>query len=76
MLQIEFLKEMTGPSENRKQLISTPGCFVVRGDKFPLIPCIFAHPLVASHAFLRQLANGLCGHKIEISKLFSQGLNL
>ena len=56
---------------------NTLSCIVIRSDKVPLIPpYLFSSSGGQCYAFSKQLANGLSGHKIELSKLLTQGLNL
>lgn len=73
MLDIESLKEATVASEKRPT-----DCFVLRDKKVPMMPHMYCFSSfgVQSHAFLRQMADGLFGHKIELSELLAPGLNL
>lgn len=73
ILDIELLKEPTVASEKRPI-----DCFVLRDEEVPVMPRMYSFSSfgLQSHAFLRQMANGLCGHKIELSKLLAPGLNL
>jgi hypothetical protein len=73
MLGIETLKMTTVASEKRPI-----DYFALRDEEVSVMPHMYPFsPFGAqSHTFLRQMANVLCGHKTELSKLLARGLNL